>query len=107
MKVIFYSNDCEHCKKLLSYLDKYNMNSQFKLINIDTLPVIPKEIDIVPAIIDSNLNQPLKGKLAFEYINNLKYFNNSTNNYTNPSPPKPNISENSIANKDSHNHLEI
>lgn len=107
MKVIFYSTQCEHCMKLLAYLEKYNIKNQFKIINIDRLDKIPKEIDIVPTIIDSDLNQPLKGKLAFDYVNSLKYFNNSTNNYTNPQPPKPIIPEDTIANKDSNNHLEI
>ena len=107
MKVIFYSSKCEHCNKLISYLDKYNIKNQFKLINIDKLDKIPKDIDIVPTIIDSNINQPLKGKKAFDYINNLKYFNNSTNNYTIESPPKPIIQEDDKANKESNNHLEL
>ena len=107
MKVIFYSSNCEHCNKLISYLDKYNIKNQFKLINIDTLDKIPNSIDIVPTIIDSDLNQPLKGKKAFEYVNNLKYFNNSTNNYTIHNLPKPNIEEDNKANNLSYNHLDL
>jgi hypothetical protein len=79
MKVIFYSEQCEYCKKLLEYLEKHNIKYLFKLVNIDkTQP--PKDIDIVPTIIDSELNQPLKGKKAFEYLLHVKYFNNPTNN---------------------------
>lgn len=79
MKVVFYSDQCEYSKKLLAYLDKHNIRSIFNLINVDyTTP--PKEIDMVPTIIDSELNKPLKGKKAFEYLLNLKYFNNPTNN---------------------------
>jgi hypothetical protein len=107
MKVIFYSLQCDHCNKLISYLEKYNIKNEFKLINIDRLNKIPKEIDIVPTIIDSDLNQPLKGKLAFEYINSLKYFNNSTNNYNNPQPPKPIIQEDEKAIKDLSNNLDL
>jgi len=94
MKVIFYSEQCEYCKKLLEYLEKHNIKSLFKLINIDkTQP--PKEIDIVPTIIDSELNQPLKGKKAFEYLLHVKYFNNPTNNidYIKELPINPDIKE--------------
>ena len=67
MKVVFYSEQCDYCKKLLDYMDKYNITSLFKLINIDK-STPPKDIDIVPTIIDTELNQPLKGKKAFEYL---------------------------------------
>jgi hypothetical protein len=79
MKVVFYSEHCDYCNKLLIYLEKYNIKSLFKLINIDKIQA-PKEIDIVPTIIDTELNQPLKGKKAFEYLLHVKYFNNPTNN---------------------------
>ena len=94
MKVVFYSEQCEYCKKLLAYLDKHNIKSLFKLINIDKTTA-PKDIDIVPTIIDTELNQPLKGKKAFEYLLNVKYFNNPTNNidYIKELPINPDIKE--------------
>lgn len=100
MKVIFYSEQCDYCKKLLSYLDKYNIKALFRLINIDKTPA-PKEIDIVPTIIDTELNQPLKGKKAFEYLLHVKYFNNPTNNieYIKELPPNPEIPEDDKADK--------
>ena len=79
MKVLFYSEQCEHSKKLLEYLEKHNIKSEFKFCNIDVIDA-PEETDIVPTILDSEINQPLKGKKAFEYVINLKYFNNPTNN---------------------------
>lgn len=94
MKVIFYSDKCNYSIKLLAYLDKHNIKSLFKLVNIDkTVP--PKEIDIVPTIVDTELNQPLKGKKAFEYLINIKYFNNPTNNIDGVKelPPNPDIPE--------------
>lgn len=108
MKVIFYSEHCEHCKKMLLYLNKYNIASLFKLINIDTNEV-PKDIDIVPTIIDSELNQPLKGKQAFEYLVNIKYFNNPTNNieYIKEIPTNPQIPVDELANKLNIINLEI
>lgn len=108
MKVIFYSDHCEYSKKLLAYLDKHNMRSYFKLINIDINPP-PKEIDIVPTIIDEELNQPLKGKKAFEYILNIKYFNNPTNNIelVKYLPPNPDVKEDSKALSSNNNQLEF
>ena len=107
MKVVFYSDQCEYSKKMLAYLDKYNIRTIFNLINVDhTVP--PKEIDMVPTIIDSELNKPLKGKKAFEYLLNLKYFNNPTNNIelvkdiTNPE-----IKEDELAQTSNTNNLEI
>lgn len=99
MRVIFYSDRCEYSKKMLAYLDKYNLKSLFNLVNIDVTNV-PPEIDIVPAILDTELNQPLKGKDAFEYLVNIKYFNNPTNNieYIKDLPPNPAIPEDDKAN---------
>ena len=94
MKIVFYSNQCEYCNKLLLYLEKYNIKSLFKLINIDDTPA-PPGIDSVPSIIDTELIQPLKGKAVFEYLLNLKYFNNPTNNieYIKNIPINPYIKE--------------
>jgi hypothetical protein len=108
MRVIFYSEQCDYCNKLLAYLDKYNINSLFKLINIDK-NIAPKDIDIVPTIIDTELNQPLKGKKAFEYLFNIKYFNNPTNNveYIKEIPANPNIPEDEKAIKSKSLNLEL
>lgn len=108
MKIIFYSNNCEYCKKLLNYLEKNNIQNIFKLINIDTTDV-PENIDIVPTIIDTELNQPLKGKKAFEYLINIKYFNNPTNNidYIKELPPNPDIKEDDKAIKSKTLNLKI
>jgi hypothetical protein len=65
MRVIFYSDQCDYSIKLLTYLDKNNIKSLFRLVNVDKITP-PKEIDIVPTIVDTTLNQPLKGKKAFE-----------------------------------------
>jgi hypothetical protein len=94
MRIVFYSNECVYCKKLLSYLEKNNIKSLFKLINIDETPP-PPGIDCVPSIIDTELIQPLKGKAVFEYLLNLKYFNNPTNNieYIKNIPINPPIKE--------------
>ena len=64
---------------MLEYLDKHKIRNMFKMINVDSNE-IPKSITIVPTIIDVNLNQVLEGKKAFDYLVNMKYFNNPTNN---------------------------
>lgn len=108
MKIIFYSDQCEYSKKMLAYLDKYNIKYLFKLVNINEVD-IPKEIDMVPTIIDDELNQALKGKSAFEYLVNIKYFNNMTNNidYINLIPANPKICEDNMANKIKDTSLEL
>lgn len=108
MKVIFYSDRCEYSKKLLIYLEKNNISNMFKLINIDNIDV-PSDVDVVPYIIDTELNQPMKGKKAFEYLLNLKYFNNPTNNieYVKQLPPNPNIKEDEKALQTNDVNLEI
>jgi len=107
-KIIFYSNDCEYCNKLLEYLNKYNLNDMFKLIDIKTIKSIPEYITSVPTLIDSNLNQPLKNKQVFEYLINFKYFNNPTNNINLISTiENPKIVNDTKAYKNINNNLEI
>jgi hypothetical protein len=79
---------------MIEYLNKHNIISLFKLFNIDNNNP-PDGIDVVPTIIDTELIQPLKGKKAFEYLLNIKYFNNPTNNieYVKDIPLKPEIPE--------------
>lgn len=108
MKIIFYSNKCEYSKKMLTYLENNNIKSFFKLVNIDQNSY-PPDIDMVPTIIDTELNQPMKGKKAFEYLLNIKYFNNPTNNieYNKNIIPRPNIPEDDKAIKVKNSNLEL
>lgn len=96
MKIIYYSDKNDNCVKIINYLNKNNINNLFKIINIDNSKD-PKEIKVIqtilngknlqhslPFIIDINLNQILYGgEKVFNYIKNIKYFNNSTNNILN------------------------
>ena len=132
MKIIFYSNKCNYCIKVLTYLDTINCKSLFKLINIEEhlhnnnkikdilLSVLEPNSDNenitnllinefnMPILIDSNLNQVLKGKDVFEYISNIKYFNISTNNIKNIIPDNPIIMEDEKAiSKDNNCNLQI
>ena len=101
MRIIFYSNSCDFCGKLLEYIERNKLNEYFKMICIDdNLKKIPKNIKQVPTIIDTDIEAPLEGKKAFEYVINQKYFNHPTNNveFTKNGIPKPTIEEDSKAN---------
>ena len=108
MKELYYSENCNVCLKLIEYLEKNNIINQFKLIDINKNEK-PKEVDVVPTIIDSDLNQPQKGKQAFEYLLNIKYFNNPTNNieYVKNIPPNPKIENDKLASIHKSDGLEI
>ena len=106
MKILFYSNNCNISKKILIIIDKNNIASFFKLINCD-IEKYPKEINIIPTVIDDELNQPIKGNLIFDYINNIQYFNNPTNNIDYIIPINPNIPSDEKANTTNINNLEI
>ena len=93
MKVLFYSNNCPHCKKLYKIMKNKNIDTLFKKVCIDNNP-IPDNIERVPTILDTNANSLIMGKQVFEYILNLQYFNrktNNINNWINNIIPRPNI----------------
>ena len=108
MKELYYSESCNVCMQLIEYLEKNNIINQFRLIDISK-NVKPREVDVVPTIIDSDLNQPQKGKQAFEYLLNIKYFNNPTNNieYVKNIPPNPKIENDKLASIHKSDGLEI
>ena len=108
MKELYYSESCNVCFQLIEYLEKNNIINQFRLININKNEK-PREVDVVPTIIDSDLNQPQKGKQAFEYLLNIKYFNNPTNNieYIKNIPPNPKIENDKLASIHKTDGLEI
>jgi len=96
MRILFYSKTCDFCMKLIEYINKNNLNEYFNMICIDDdTTKIPKNITVVPTIIDEEIEAPLEGKKAFEYVINQKYFNHPTNNteFTKNGVPKPIIEE--------------
>ena len=96
MIILFYSDQCEFSKKIIEYIEKNNLKKNFNTININKLKEIPSNITVVPTIITDNIEAPLEGKKAFEYIINQKYFFHPTNNieyWVNTGIPKPIIDE--------------
>ena len=81
--------------KLIEYIVKNNLTDFFKQICIDNTNNIPKNITVVPTIIDEDIEAPLEGKQAWEYIKNQKFFNHPTNNIdlVKNGVPKPEIEE--------------
>ena len=100
MRILFFSKTCNFCLKLLEYINKNNLEEYFKNICIDDTNNIPKNIHLVPTIIDTDIQAPLEGKKAFEYVINQKYFNHPTNNidYIKNGVPIPKIEEDAKAN---------
>lgn len=95
MIILFYSEQCQYCVKLLEYIVKNNLENFFKMINVDKTTKIPDNVTVVPTIIDTTIEAPLEGKYALEYLFNQKYFNHPTNNvncWTN-GIPTPSIEE--------------
>ncbi len=65
----------------------------------DKTAKVPKNITIVPTLIDTTIEAPMEGKKAFEYVINQKYFNHPTNNieFTKNGVPVPTIEEDTKA----------
>lgn len=82
MQILFYSNYCNYCQKLIDLINNKKIINKFKLICIDNNFDIPKYIKKVPTLIVDTIDRPLEGKYVFEWILNKDYFNLKTNNIT-------------------------
>ena len=103
MKVLFYSKKCKFSNQIINKINESKFSSEFKMINIDNSDQVPEQIKVVPTIIDPELKDLLEGKKAFDYLNNKKYFDNSTNNFhlwKDKDIPIPKIDEDKLANQD-------
>ena len=77
--VLFYSEKCQYCYKLLQEIKNRNLEGVFKFVCVDTVRV-PPVITSVPTIIIRQCTKPLVGKDAFHWIANHTFFNIPTNN---------------------------
>ena len=103
MKVLFYSKKCKFSNQIINKIIESKFSSEFKMINIDNSDQVPEQIKVVPTIIDPEFKDLLEGKKAFDYLNNKKYFDNSTNNFhlwKDKEIPIPKIDEDKFANQD-------
>jgi glutaredoxin-related protein len=98
MIILFYSEECQICQKILNYIHTNNKTSYFRLIDIKKTQV--DNIKVIPTLIDKNFKIPIEGVKVFEYIVNLKYFNYPTNNidfWLNKEVPTPTIDQDAKA----------
>lgn len=76
---VFYSDYCQHSKRLLDLINKTNLSSSLVLCNIDNEDVeIPPFITCVPTLYLAGQKQILMNNELFEWINNN--VNKNTNN---------------------------
>ena len=107
MKVLFYSNTCQFCKELLSKLEMSKIKDNIKTICIDENNSFT-QVKIVPTIIDSDYNEILEGKKAFDYLKNKDFFDFPTNNFLvwkEKEVPDPKIENDKLANENSVSNL--
>jgi hypothetical protein len=89
---VFYSNKCYYCNNLLKTIQDEKLVDQCQLICFETDPEkIPDIITNVPTIIAKNLIKPLVGIETIEWIKNIKFFNQITNNIICNNVIDPNI----------------
>jgi hypothetical protein len=87
MNYLFYSKKCIFSLNLLELIANENISDKFSKIDID----IPENklkfqqlgFDKIPTIVTRDANTPLIGKVAFDWVNNKKFYYQSTNNINN------------------------
>ena len=89
--IIFYSNKCLHCKKIIDLITNENIIDNFKLVCIDNNSSKYPYIQRVPTLIISKDRVPVVGVNAFNFIKANTQFNKKTNNIN--LNPNSNISE--------------
>lgn len=77
--ILFYSEKCKYCYKLLQEIKTRNLEGVFKFVCADTTKV-PSIITSVPTIVVRQCTKPLVGKDAFNWVANQTFFNIPTNN---------------------------
>ena len=89
--IIFYSNKCLHCKKIIDLITNENIIDNFKLVCIDNNASKYPYVQRVPTLIISKDRVPLVGVNAFNFIKANTQFNKKTNNIN--LNPNSNISQ--------------
>jgi hypothetical protein len=82
--ILFYSDKCPHCFKLLQTIKYLGSQDNYKYISVDnpTGPKLPDIITDVPTLIVKGMNRPLVGREVFTWIESLQYMYLNTNNIT-------------------------
>lgn len=70
---LFFSHNCETCKKLIMLLRNENLLGFFKMVCVDDkLNQMPKNM-IVPTMMVVNLNKPLVAHETFQWVEQMKF----------------------------------
>ena len=89
---VFYSANCGHCQRLIKTIQDEKITDQCQLICFESNPdKFPQFITSVPTIIAENLTKQLIGKEAMDWIENKKFFNQTTNNINKKNVVDPKI----------------
>ena len=89
---VFYSSKCIYCHKLLKTIQDEQQINNCQLVSFEAnADKIPSFIQSIPAIIAQYLSNPLYGKEAIEWVENKKYFDQTTNNINKNNAINPNI----------------
>ena len=104
--ILFYSDKCIHCIKLLKIIE--NNKDNFKFIDVDNKNTkIPAIIEKVPTLIVKGMNKPLIGKEVFSWINAQQFLNLETNNINNVKNPIFSVDINQNPNTKDINYISI
>jgi len=93
---LYYKNNCYASINILNIIRSNNLLINCLLVNIDNSN-IPDNITNIPAIIVSNINNPLYNDDAINWINNIKFFNQTTNNINKNNVIMPSIIDNNLS----------
>lgn len=89
---VFYSNRCSNCEKLLKTIKQEHLVDRCQLVSFEAnADKIPAFIHYIPAIVAQNLSKPLFGQDAIQWVENKKYFDQTTNNISKNNVIDPNI----------------
>ncbi len=82
--ILFYSERCPHCVKLLHTIKHLGTQDNYKYISVDNPagPKLPDIITDVPTLIVKGMNRPLVGREVQTWIESQQYMYLSTNNIT-------------------------
>lgn len=70
---LFFSYNCETCKKLIMLLRNENLLGFFKMVCVDDkLDKLPKNM-VVPTMVVVNLNKPLVAHETFQWVEQMKF----------------------------------
>jgi len=78
MNILFFSNNCEASKVLLSLMQQEKLDRFFHLICTDNNASIPPQIKITPTIIIKGFPTPYAGNDAFTWLSRVKQWKINT-----------------------------